>query len=221
MSWDRDIAVRVQDRGAVDRSRPVRVLSALAAAVRATHPWWVGLGQLALVILGVHLAADRLDDLVASAVGWIPVSEESDWAQVPAAWVALAVELVVIARAATLLALTEATPTLRLGDWRDLRSVDGLVAPVFWVAVAGAGAWSLGMAVEDTLAAYTSTDAGRWVGLAVAIAVVLRLGLPGLLRVIGGLRGPRRWTDGLVWAPALAGVAIVAVRHGWPIWGWA
>jgi hypothetical protein len=190
-----------------------------AAALRATHPWWVGAGQLALVVLGVHLAADRIDDAVAAALAWLPVAEDRDWGIGPAAWVALGIELVVVARAATLLALTEAAPTLSRHTWRELGSVDGVVVPLFWVAVAGAGAWSLGMAVEDRLAPLTSTDAGRWGAVAVAVLALGRLGLPGLVRVLGGLRGPRRWTDGAVWAPGLVLVAVVAIRHGWPIWG--
>lgn len=197
----------------------VRLLTLAAAALRATHPWWIGAGQLALVILGVHLAADRIDDAVAAGLAWLPVSEDRDWGLAPAAWVALAVELVVVVRAATLILLTEAAPKLTRQTWRELGSIDGVVAPLFWVAVAGAGAWSLGMAVEDGLAPLTSPDAGRWGGVTVALLVLLRLGLPGLARVIGGLRGPKTWRDGAPWAPALLAVAFVAVRHGWPIWG--
>lgn len=198
---------------------PVRLLALVAAAIRATHPWWVGAGQLALIVLGVHLAADRIDDAVAAALAWLPVAEDRDWGIGPSVWIALGIELVVVARAATLLALTDAAPTLTRRTWRELGSVDGVVAPMFWVAVAGAGAWSLGMAVEDAFAPLTSTDAGRWGAIAVALLALGRLGFPGLVRVIGGLRRPKRWTDGAVWAPALLLVAIVAIRHGWPLWG--
>ena len=108
------------------------------------------LGQLALVALGVHLAADQLDDrfvaallaaqsgldallsqpaaAVAGAFGWEAEALQL-WQRAPIAPLAAAGALAVEVAALTLFAgsflLTERAPALTLGGWRRVRSAHG------------------------------------------------------------------------------------------------
>lgn len=189
------------------------------ALVAATKPAWHGLGQLGVVVLGVHLAADRLDDACYRLLLTLPIPVESPEAlAVWATGLALVVELVVVARAAAAVVLTEHQPERSLRDWWEARSVDAVVLPMFWLVTALAGAWVVGMAAEDALAAYVP-GAARAGGLVVAALITWRLGLTGLARVIGSFDPPKRRLAGLAWAPALVTVATVAAWHGLPIWG--
>ena len=84
-----------------------RLLLAIDRFFSATRPAWLGLGQLGVAILGVHLAADRLDDSVYQALLWAneglaPLLQklkmtglDPEQLATPAAWVALALELLV------------------------------------------------------------------------------------------------------------------------------
>ena len=58
----------VRSFGASRRTPLVRWVLGLDAFVARTRPAWWWVGQLAVVLLGVHLAADRLDDLITSGL---------------------------------------------------------------------------------------------------------------------------------------------------------
>lgn len=196
------------------------VLTRADGVASASRGLWVWLGQLGIVVLGVHLAADRLDDrvyglLVASSVPW-PSPETPT---VVATWLALALELVVVARAGAALLLTPHEPALSWSAWKRNVSVDALVLPLFWAPVALAGAWVVGMAAEDALAPYHAGLA-KGVAWALALLAAWRLGWTGWKRVVGALDPPKRRIQGWPWAPALLAVGAAAFWHGLPIWGW-
>lgn len=188
--------------------------------VARTRPAWLWLGQLALVVLGVHLAADRLDDALA---GWLASSgipwPEPEQPLMVGTWAAVLLELGVVAWATVTLFRASAPPVDGPRAWARRWSVHGVVAPLFWAPTALAGAWVIGMAVEDGVAPLWA-DAAAPLAIAAAGLVGLRLGLTGLLRVVAGTPVPvRRW-EGLLAAPPVLLVAGLAIRHGLPIWGW-
>lgn len=198
----------------------LRFLLAIDALVTRTRPLWAGLGQLALIVLGVHLAADKFDDVLHSALLASALPFESpDQAVAIAAWGAVGLELLVVGRAIAALALTAHAPTRTFAEWKRDWSVDAVVLPLFWFVCALAGAWVVGMAVEDALAPFAPAVAAPAMLLTTAL-IGWRLGVSGVLRVIGGLDAPKRRVDGLPWAPVLLGVTALAARHGLPIWGW-
>jgi hypothetical protein len=170
------------------------------------------LGQLALVCLGVHLAADRLDDLVAEALGLV-VWFDTNLAVV-GAWAALLVEVTADVLFAGLVLLTDPKRTPSFRAWRRVRSVEGVVVPLALAGVLLAGAWSLAMGIEDLL------PRARVGAAALAIAALLRFGWPAWARAVGHLERPRRWTQGLASALVLAPIGWLAWAHGVPFWGW-
>ncbi|HJN74481.1 MAG TPA: hypothetical protein QGF58_11160 [Myxococcota bacterium] len=196
-----------------------------------TRPGWVGLGQLAVAALGVHLAADRLDDHVLQ--GLLRLNEhlfstiavklslggiEPDAFVSPAVWLALLIELAVDLYMFFAIALTAQDPEL---DWKGYRrklSVEAVVLPLFWAPVALAGSWVVGMAVEDKLAAW-HPGAAMVLGWTIAGLVGWRLAWTGWKRIVGGLDVPKRRTKGIVWAPALLLFAALAAWHGLPVHG--
>ena len=196
-----------------------------------TRPGWVGFGQLGVAALGVHLAADRLDDHVLQALLWLNDHAlsavavklslngiEPDAFVNPAAWLALVVELAVVAYLFFSIALTAQDPEL---DWKGFQrklSVEAVVLPLVWIPVALAGSWVVGMAVEDKLAAWHPT-AALALGWGVAALVGWRLAWTGWKRIVGGLDVPKRRTKGLAWAPALLLVGGLAAWHGLPLHG--
>lgn len=185
------------------------------ALIAGTGRLWVWLGQLGLVALGVHLAADQLDDLAYRALGTLPLSDPTP----AAAWAAVALELLVVAKAASALLLTPMTPPLSRERWWRARSVDAVVLPLFWAIVALAGAWSLAMGLEELLSAW-QPQAARPLAIAGALAVLWRLGWTGWRRVVGSLAPDGSWLNGVVWAPLLLAVTAACAVHGLPIWGW-
>ncbi|MCB9766259.1 MAG: hypothetical protein H6739_41170 [Alphaproteobacteria bacterium] len=201
------------------------------AALAATRPVWVGLGQLAVAVLGLHLAADRLDDhiyglmvAVSGAVARVVVAlginaPEASAMLTPAAWAALIVELMVVLYMFDSLTFTAHRPELSWARFKEALSPHAVALPLFWLPAALAGAWVVGMAVEDALAprdAMLGAIAGRGMGLLVA----WRLSWSGFLRVLGGLSAPKRRSQGLLWAPVLLGLGTLAAWNGLPIWGW-
>jgi hypothetical protein len=199
------------------------------------------LGQLALVALGVHLAADQLDDQlvttilaaqagldsllagpaqwVAEAVGMAPESLQL-WDRLPVVPVAASAALVAELAADTLLAasfvLTQREPVVRWRDWRASLSVQAIVLPVALAGVLVAGAWSMSMAVEDVLPlSPLSQPAGAMLGL----VVLARFGVPAWKRAVAALEpGSPGWTGALT-AALLVPMGGLAWVHGVPIWG--
>ncbi len=187
--------------------------------IAATRPGWLWLGQLALVALGVHLAADRLDDLLLGWVARLPGIDPG--AEVPeraAIGAALALELAVVLRAAWVLAISAGGPAPRWADWWQRRSVESFTRPVFWGAMALTGSYVVAMALHDATAPALGAG-GAYFGLLAGALVAWRLGLTGWLRVVGGLFLPAKRTQGLGWAPALWACAVLGVAQ-LPLWGW-
>lgn len=187
-------------------------------AVAQTRPLWLWLGQAALIVLGTHLACDSLDDHVLDLLNWLPLRWDSpEAAAVPAAWVAVVLELSVAAWAAARLWTAMAYPPATWASWKRRLAVRDIVRPLFWATVALAGCWVVAMSVEDLLA-----PVHPWLGLAlgwVAAGIAgWRLGWSGLRSVVGGppARNP---LSGWMLAPLLLGVAALAVGE-LPIWGW-
>ena len=198
----------------------LRTAARFDRAVTSSRPLWIGLGQLAVIVLGVHLAADRFDDLLYQAIAWTALPwPDPDTPSIVAAWAAVLLELAVVLRAAGALALTSHAPDLSWSDYKRKLSVEAVLLPVFWAPVALAGSWVVGMAVEDLLAGWNANVALA-AGLISAAFVAWRVGYSGLIRVLGALSVPEKRTRGWYWVPLLLPVAWLAFRYGLPIWWW-
>jgi len=200
------------------------------------------LGQLALLVLGVHLAADRLDDrvhavltgAVQAADTWLgpplwtlaeTIGLEGDalhfWTLMPlpiaSAALALTVELSAVALLAASFLLTDrrASPTFK--DWRASMGLEAVVLPPTLAGVLVAGGWSLAMGLEDLL---PSGLPSQLAAATVGMAAVLRYGLPAWKRAVANLDPPDRPTRGLMRVAILAPVGLLAWMHGLPLWGW-
>ena len=189
----------------------------LDAWVAGTGRAWHWLGQLGLVVLGVHPPADQLDDLAYRLIGQLPFAPPDP--APAAAWTAVGLELLVVIKAASALLLTPLRPSLSRVRWWRARSVDSLVVPTFWAITALAGAWSLAMGLEDLLAPLHA-QAARPLALTAATLVGWRLGWTGWRRVVGAMDGTPSILRGIVWAPLLLAVTAACAVHGLPIWGW-
>ena len=199
------------------------------------------LGQLALVSLGVHLAADRLDDHLVTAIlaaqSWLDgalgellqrgasaLGLASDtlllWELVPvatvAAWAALLVELSAMGVFAMTFLLTNRSPVLSWSRWRDAIGATALVVPAALLGVLLAGSWSMAMAVEDVLPA---SPASGPVAALVGVAVFLRFGWAAWRRAVSALQPEPRWWVHVGSALLLAPVGGLAWAYGVPVWG--
>jgi hypothetical protein len=195
------------------------LLARIDRAASATRLGWVWLGQLGLIALGVHLGADRLDDalhaaLVSAPVPWPTVEAPATIA----AWTALVLELLALTKATAAVLWTSHAPQLSWRRWWDARSAESLILTMFWAPTALAGAWVLGMAAEDLAAPWVNNQLAFASGVALATFAAWRLGLTGLVRVIGALEPTERKLSGWWWAPVLLPLAALAARHGLPLW---
>jgi hypothetical protein len=198
-------------------------------------------GQLALLGLGCHLAADRLDDhlyrhltraqdgladvLVPGLirigetvglapgllVGWADCSLVST-----SAALALIIELAAIVALAGAIVLTprESKPTFK--QWWAARSVHAMMLPLTLVGVLLAGAWSLAMAAEDLLPA---SSVAPWAAGVVALAATARFGVPATTRALAALDPKPPWRTGLKRALVLTPIAALVWIEALPIWG--
>jgi hypothetical protein len=206
------------------------------AAVAAT------LGQVALVCLGVHLAADQLDDRALAGLtalqGWLdstlagPLGHAAEslgldfdafllWDGLPlatmAAWLALVVELLAAALLCASFLLTGRRPQLSWKAWRQAVSLHAVVLPLALAGVLLAGSWSMAMATEDLLPVH---HASRLAAGLLGLAVLLRFGLPAWGRAVAVLERSGRPRRDLLVALVITPVGLLAWMHGVPIWGW-
>jgi len=199
----------------------ITAVARLDAFVARTRPLWRWLGQAALVILGVHLAADHLDDHVATAFAALPLPwPDSGTPRQAATWVAVAAELLTAGWAVWALARTAAIePVRHPREWLQRRSIHAVVAPLAWVPLAAAGCWVVAMAAEDLVAGWWSPAAAP-VAWGLAALVGWRLAGSGLVELVRRTPPPASGKEG--WASALVvlPMAALAVRHGLPLWGW-
>lgn len=219
-------------------------MGVLATADRAAGglAWGLGtLGQVGLVCLGVHLAADALDDRVLHGLQRLeeglddtlggPLGALAAALEVPgdtfvvwgglarpplAACGALVVELVTIVLLCGSFLLTGRAERPTLRGWWAARSVGALVLPLSLAGVLGAGGWSLAMAVEDQLPA---GPVARVAAALFGLAAALRFGLPAWCRAVAALDPPARRAEGLLPALVLAPIGLLAWMDGWPVWG--
>lgn len=200
------------------------------------------LAQMALVALGVHLAADTVDDRVLEALlggqAWADAhltgvhaaaAEKLGlawdtlvwWPAVPvapiSAGLALALELAADALLVSTFLLTPRGPTLSWGRYRRALGVRAVVTPLALSGVLVAGAWSMAMAAEDLL---PTSPIAPWAAALVGLAALVRMGAPAWARAVAALDPPRRRSDGLGPALIVLPVGLLAWAHGAPIWGW-
>jgi len=199
----------------------VTVLTTIDGWLARSRPLWGWLGQVGLVVLGVHLAADHLDDGLALALSSVALPwPDPDTPRWVGTWVAVAVELATVAWALRAQMRTAARePVQGAAGWRDRLSVHNVVAPLAWLPMALAGTWVVVMAVEDAAAAWVPSLATP-VAWGVGGLVAWRVGYAGLAALIRRAPPPVRRTEGWLAALLVLPVAGLALRHGLPVWGW-
>lgn len=189
-------------------------------AVAFTRPLWGWAAEVGLAWIGCHLVADRLDDLVLAALTHAGIAwPEPEWPIVGATWTAVGLELLVALLAVRIRLRGDPAAALPAAEWLRRLHPGAVADAAFFAAATGAGAWVLAMGAEDALST-AWPDAARPVGAAVGALVVWRMALPATLAVARRTPSPRRRTDGLARAVVLLPFAVLAVRHGWPVWGW-
>ena len=200
------------------------------------------IGQIALVCLGVHLAADQLDDRTLTGLtalqGWLdsslagPLGSAAEalgqdfdafllWDKLPlatmSAWLALVVELLAAALLCASFLLTGRSPKLSWKAWRQAMSVHAVVLPVTLAGVMLAGSWSMAMATEDLMPVHLASRVAA--GL-LGLAVLLRFGLPAWGRAVAVLERSGKPRRDLLVALVITPVGLLAWMHGVPLWGW-
>lgn len=193
----------------------IRLLTTTDRWLGQSRPGWLWLGQLGLVLLGVHRAADRLDDLLAAALVSVRFTAGAARA---AMWGGVMIELLTAAVVVGLLVrgLGGTRPSWRAA-W-TARPLAVLSVPLFWLVSAAAGATAVGIAVGELVGAL-SPPVGVVAAGVVAGLTLWRLGWTGWERVLAGLpTSGGRW-EGAVAAPALL---LMATAAAWslPVWGW-
>ena len=219
------------------------ILAASDRAAGAVASAATTLGQLALLALGVHLAADQLDDRLVEAILWAQsgldallgpalerlaaaLSTSADgwrlWERVPVVPVASSCALGVEAAARALLSasflLTPRGPRLSWRAWRGSVSVGAVVVPIALAGVLLAGAWSMAMGAEDLL---PPSALARPAAAVLGGVVAARFGLPAWRRAVAALDPDPQWHAGWRGALVLAPLGALAWAHGVPVWGLA
>ncbi len=198
----------------------LRWLVGLDALVAWTRPAWGWAGQAALVLLGTHLAADRLDEILVERLSGLPIAwPDPDSPLAVGTWAAIGCEVLVAGWAVGWLLAARAEPVVDLKGWWNRISVPAVLVPLLWAPLALAGCWSVAMAIEDATSGFLLSGA-RELGYAVAGLVAWRYGLSGVGRVLRGIDRPARPLAALPGALIAAPMAGLALRHGLPIWGW-
>ncbi len=193
-------------------------LLGLDRAAAWTRPAWGWVGELALLALGLHLAADRLDDALGGWLAGIEVAwPDPEAPLIAGAWLAAALEIAALAWAGRWRLAARAEPVADARAWWARRSAIGAVLPLFWAPVAAAGTWAVAIAVEDAAAAVILGYA-RPLAWAVGALVGWRFGWTGLETVVRRGSPPERWWAGLPGAVVALPLAWLAARHGLPLW---
>jgi hypothetical protein len=199
----------------------LRLVTGFDHGVSRTRPLWRWLGQAGLVVLGTHLALDHLDDPLGAALGALPLPWPDPATPLQTAtWVAVGLELLMVAWAVHSLARTAARePVASVSGWWARRSLHNLAAPMAWLVLALAGCWVVFMAVEDQVALWLPA-AAPWVAGVAAAAVGWRLGWSGWWGLVRRAPPPERWREGWLGAVLALSVAGLAARFALPVWGW-
>ena len=194
------------------------LIAKLDASVAVTRPLWLWFGQVALIVLGTHLAADRMDDGLGRLVAQVPVGwDDPQTPFVVGRWVGVALEVLITLWAVRALFRTTDNDLKSWRDWGPRWSVHNVSAPLFWLPVSLAGCWSIAMAIEDALPVH---PAATFVGWGLASVVPARLALTATWSLLRSPPKPKRRMDGLLWLAPLIPVAGYAIWFGLPIWGW-
>ena len=201
-----------------------------------------GFGQVALIAMGVHLAADRLDDLALVGLGavqagldrWLagPLVGLAEWVHLPydtllfwdglplavmAAGLALGVEVLAILSLSASFLFTHRQTRLSWARYRRALSVRAVVLPLCLSGVLLAGSWSLSMAAEDLL---PPSRFAPWAAWALGVAASLRFGLAAWVRAVANIERPTHVLRSLLVSAVLAPVGLIAWMEGVPFWGW-
>ncbi len=221
---------------------PTRLLTAGDRAAGGLARGLSTVGQLGLLALGTHLAADHLDDLahtglsafVSACERWLAkplwglaetvgLSGSDLWfwdvlpLEITSTALALAVELTAFTLLATSFLLTPRDGKATWAAWRSVLGIQAVVLPFVLAGVLAAGSWSLSMAIEDLL------PPGTWsrpAAAVVGVAAGFHYGLGAWSRAVATLDPPDRWSRGLFRAVVLLPVGVLAWFHGLPLWGW-
>ena len=172
------------------------------------------------MVLGIHGAADRLDDVFSNLLVRLQTSWfEHELLLRAGTWLALAVELAVVGWALVTRLRANGPPIRNRKDWLARGSLQAGIAALSWLPLAMAGCWVVAIAVEDSLAGFIG-DFAIYVGAICAVLVAWRLGLTGWVRVVRRAPVARHWLAGWPWLLPVTLVSALALRHGLPIWGW-
>ena len=203
----------------------MRWLLWLDVLVARSRSAWLWIGQLALLSLGVHLAADHLDDATTSTLRRLPIAwPDVDTPRQIGTWFAVACELLAVGWGTWSLACARAEPVRSLRAWLQRVSLHALLAPAGWLSLALAGTWCIAMAVEDALAEWVlpasslGAQGARGAGLAASGLVLWRLVGPAMQRLVRCTPVPRRRLEGALWLPVLLILLPYAWRYGLPVW---
>jgi len=198
----------------------MRWILGLDAGLAWTRPAWGWAGQAALVLLGSHLAADRLDEILAAGLADLPIGwPDPELPLTLGTWGALLLEVLTAGWALAWLLTANAEPSADPKAWWRRISVPAVVVPLLWSPLAAAGCWSVSMAVEDAVEPVLRAGA-RELGWIASGLVAWRFGLGGIDRVVRGIDRPTRPFAAIPGALVAAPMAWLALRHGLPIWGW-
>lgn len=197
----------------------LRWLAGFDRLTAASRPAWGWIGELSLIVLGIHLAADRLDDLL---LIWLSALQlpwpAPDFPQQLATWTAVGVELHVVIWAAWMLFRSRAEAVDSPRAWLDRFSIHAALCALAWAPLALVGSWVLAMAFEDLVAPWLG-QAALYLSWGVAVLAAWRLGWHGWVRVTTRVPEPRKKIEGWLAAPTVILVAVLGAVYGLPIRG--
>ena len=113
-----------------------------------------------------------------------------------------------------------AEPVVDIRSWLKRLHPTSVSAPLFWLTTPLAGAWVVGMAVEDTLATVFPAEVAYVAAWVSAGLVAWRFGLTAAWATLTRVPEPEYRMSGWAWAPPALAMAALATWYGLPIWGW-